>query len=298
MAMTNAKSDLWGGSEECRGEQSITPISVDGRNRFRNFVLMDQGSEPAQRAALLEREHFVASRADAARVTVLYRSMVGSPIELGKRASEIARIGPGKYDRAHWLMALLRRAAVEADGIARAGTNLESPPEDIASQLKEIKRLSGDIDAAVEYAITGDCSVLQRERRVFGLVYSHMRRQYEITRKRLAEALPPQLPSPLSVASANPYVGRAEIKRRRGEAGQLTNAIKGETTRQAVVARAVERISDHGPLTSGDRAAIVRAVGKSDRHVRRILAENAIEIERRVTDIQKAGHSIKSDMSF
>lgn len=300
------KKRLFGKFGARRATPAVTSISVETPAWLREVREMNRKarddfefSQAAERAALLERDHFDKRHVDNARVHLLYRAVIaGKPFEIGSLAGIVADSGPGKYDRAALLAALMVRAVEVGKNSARTGGALASPPAEIAPQLRKVRRFGDDIDSAFEYAVTGQCSVLDRSRRVFAVVYIHMSNQYEITRRRMAEALPPPIPSPLSIAAANPDAGRLSPKRPRGAAGMEKNQRKGVTTRDNVLAVAAKHVAVHGKLPSA--SAIAAKVKKSQQHVGRLLREPdaQAEIGRRASAIQGSEHSKNTNMPF
>ncbi|PXW18436.1 hypothetical protein [Paraburkholderia caballeronis] len=297
-AMRNQASTIEQGKKRTFGKfrarcarSAITSISVEAPAWLREAREINREArerrdtaQAAERAAVLERDHFDRRYVDNQRIFFFYLTTKTRPFEIDALAVAVAESGPGKYDRANLLAAVMRCAAEAAASAAQEGVALTAPPPEVAAALRKIRQFGDDIDGAIEYAVTGQCSVMQRSYRVFALVYSHMSRQHDTTCRKIAAALP--APCPPSTETANSDATTSSLKKRRGETGRDANAIKGSRTRAKVHAAAAKIIAEHGTLASADTAIIAKKAGVSPRHARRVLDGAGDEIQRLAADIQ------------
>ncbi|WP_186037807.1 hypothetical protein [Burkholderia gladioli] len=213
-----------------------------------------------------EREHFTMERFDRSLVRdISAKNPLLDPVNDAKK---IARLNGGKYERAAWLFASYLMCASMANRLAHLGRDLSEFPRPHKATTAQIGKLWPDIERAVEFAVNGRISSIQREERIYAFVYHGMSQLYASTLKQLSQ----KTISALVAAVDGTEQNTSRLHKRDGSAGRDANIAKGRATRQMVHAE-ISRYGVAGhPVETKEIQAIARKVGRTERHVRRLIA--------------------------
>jgi len=121
-----------------------------------------QAERASQLRSQFENEHFYIKRADKLLVRFLAGELRRGPLDLDSEIRKIAHPKLGKYGRAHRLLALISASCQEGRRLASTGAPLPGTPVKLKHVRLEVARMFDNYDKAVEFALSSQCSEIER----------------------------------------------------------------------------------------------------------------------------------------
>jgi hypothetical protein len=239
----------------------ISPNPID-RSQWDNAR---KAEEKRLRDELLERQNFSIANVDALRVQYLVELLSRAPLDVYQAVKTVADLNGGKYSRGTRLIALMFAAGVEGRRLADTGQPFAPTPVRLKHARREIARMIGDYDRAVEYSISDQCSTTERANRATALVLLIMERAYGEAIRDPARSLPALTESP-SASTGKP-------RRKRTDGATAGKRKQGNETRDAVKKHLKRYSSAGSPIDVAAKEKIAASVRVTPRRVGQIIAE-------------------------